>query len=61
MKVYIQSKTGDYNTIITYDGSLQNCMKNLRRVGGYACISDRRGVTKIVPFEEIQHIEEYHE
>lgn len=53
MKVYIQSKSGDYNTV--YDaagiGTLVGVMKSLRSKGSYPADDKTQ-----VPFEEIEFI-----
>lgn len=56
MKVYIQSKSGDYNTV--YDaqgiGTLAGVLKSLRGQGSYT--AEYRDDEVRVPFEEIEFI-----
>jgi hypothetical protein len=59
MKVYIQSKSGNYNVEI-YDipcGNLCSAMGYLRdQSGGF--YSENRGEILFIPFEEIEYIKE---
>jgi hypothetical protein len=56
MKIYIQSKSGNYNTV--YDSgsiiTLKGVLKFLRASGGFE--SDCRDKEVFVPFEEIEYI-----
>lgn len=56
MKVYIQSKSGNFNAI--YDaqgiGTLTGVLRSLRECGSYA--SEHRDDEVRVPFEEIEYI-----
>lgn len=58
MKVYIQSKSGDYN--VEFESSsetLDAVMENIRKLGGYYAEAIRRNYKEIfVPFEEIEFI-----
>lgn len=59
MKVYIQSKSGDYNTESEFYSftKLSSVMDHLRKVGGYSTELIRRNYKEIfVPFEEIEFI-----
>jgi hypothetical protein len=57
MKVYIQSKSGNYNTTneIFKAASLEAALMILRNRGGYLC---RFEEAIFVPFEEIEYIKE---
>ena len=58
MRVYVQSKTGNYNTIMVQPAgaSLEDVFKALRVFGYYTGIV--RDKTIVIPFEEIEYIRE---
>ncbi len=56
MRVFIQSKSGSYNAIITSRVDLGKTLKSLRRNGYYPTRKDTLVV--LVPFEEIECIRE---
>jgi hypothetical protein len=63
MKVYIQSKSGNYNTVTEWpDGMfIDNIFKELRAYGYYRVVTQLReavGQELLVPFEEIEFIRE---
>ncbi len=53
MKVYVQSKSGDHNSILQACSSVEDEMRMARRLGYYL---DDKGY--VVPFEEIQYMKE---
>lgn len=61
MNIYIQSKSGDFNSSMGDSAckSLLQVMKRLREDGSYIVI--HRGKQVEVPFEEIQFIKELEE
>jgi len=57
MKIYIQSKSGDFNsTQVVMDEHLEAALQTLRTRGGY--YAKRREQPMFVPFEEIEYIRE---
>ena len=58
MRVYVQSKTGKFNTIMVQPAgaSLEDVFKALRVFGYYTGIV--RDKTVVIPFEEIEYIRE---
>ena len=56
MKVYVQSKSGNFNTIYDAEGigTLAGVLKSLRGQGGYT--AEHRDNEVRVPFEEIEYI-----
>lgn len=58
MRIYIQSKTGDYNTVIEHIGfrDLQSAARYWRVKGGYT--TKRKDIQWFVPFEQIEAIRE---
>lgn len=56
MRIYIQSKSGDYNSAQEIEGigTLTGALNRLRQVGGYTTVYHDKDVR--VPFEEIEHI-----
>jgi hypothetical protein len=60
MKIYIQSKSGDFNTVFTFTSladkaeSLHMALSWLRSAGGYQ--TEHRGHNVLVPFEQIEYI-----
>jgi len=63
MRVYIQSRTGNYNTVNPVGGSkvktLEQALSYLRAAGGYYVTEeDDTEEVKFVPFEEIEYINE---
>jgi hypothetical protein len=61
MKVFIQSKSGNFNTVWSYVGgqhkktSLGELMRDLRADGGYYSSTVRYPLV-FVPFEEIEYV-----
>jgi hypothetical protein len=60
VKVYIQSKSGNYNVVIDNlaFSSLLNALKYLRASGGYTASSGSGKIEWFVPFEQIEAIRE---
>lgn len=58
MKIYIQSKSGDYNTAYEAEGigTLAGAMSHLRYKGSFTAEYHRTGKEIQVPFEEIEFI-----
>jgi hypothetical protein len=56
MKIYIQSRSGDFNSTQDIEGigTLQGAFKYLRNTGSY--VSEYRDKEVRVPFEEIEFI-----
>lgn len=56
MKVYVQSKSGDFNTVLDVKeiGTLEGVFKRLRYTGSYP--AEYRDKEVQVPFEQIQYI-----
>jgi hypothetical protein len=57
MKIYIQSRSGDYNREEYHTGAttLAIALERLRKMGGYT--TEYRDKAVFVPFEEIRHIQ----
>ncbi len=53
MRVYIQSKSGDHNVTLLVASSVEDSMKEVRRLGYY--FDDDK---YCVPFEEIEYMKE---
>lgn len=66
MKVYVQSKTGNYNASVDVlcpentkatEDFLKAVLRGFRADGGYT-ITSRSGEILMIPFEEIEYIKE---
>lgn len=56
MKIFIQSKSGNFNSVISVFESLESCFNYLKEAGAYG--STYRGKVVLVPFDEIEFIRE---
>jgi hypothetical protein len=60
MKIYIQSKSGNYNTVTEWPDrmSLEDVFEMLRSHGYYKGLREKHDVVQeiVIPFEEIEHI-----
>jgi hypothetical protein len=57
MRIYVQSKSGDYN--VAFDGDYKSpyhAFINIRKDGAYSCL--KNGHELVIPFEEIEYIRE---
>ena len=59
MKIYIQSKTGKFNTVLINEHlTPDQAMMLLRVQGGYATSNPDGSNRRVVPFEEIEYVRE---
>lgn len=56
MRIYIQSKSGDLNSLHTHDNVI-SCWDRIREMGGYET-ENRQGKMVFVPLHEIEYIRE---